>query len=186
MKTLLAICLLLPSLCYGQTYDSLAYDFINQKINEDNTHHYSLSLFPIEIDSALNDNRDFVFFYLKESDSVATDSVGFGCLMLDSMCGFKDLYCEPFWNQLDYNNSTEWDKDRLPKRQRYIPRRESKRRASSAYSMSRPIFFDNGTRAILFIDMIHAPLVASGYIELYELQRDGTWKMVKQRMLWLS
>ena len=54
------------------------------------------------------------------------------------------------------------------------------------YYMSKPIFSEDGRIAILYVSIIWAPLFGRGYVELYELQEDGTWKMTAQHNTWMS
>ncbi len=110
-------------------------------------------------------------------------------LMMDAGYFFSDTLGGMFpISQVDsiskQNNRSRWKRRDITPQQKL--KRSPPRDGKGYYYLARPIFSKDGNMAILYVDIIWAPMFGRGYIELYELKDDETWEMIAQVMTWMS
>lgn len=184
MKFIIVLSALASLYSSAQKNDGIIYSFINQKLSQDSLFGYRLSENRIEIDTNRLDLTDLLAFYYYQTDTNYNVD-WLTSFMFDTSFFYEGLFDNSFWNQIKENNSGKgWDKKKIIEAQ--TKGKKCKDKSRRWFKLSQPIFFDDGNKALVFIDVIHAELFGRGYFEIYELDTDGKWVQTHQAMTWMS
>ncbi|MCT4666063.1 MAG: hypothetical protein N4A45_12615 [Flavobacteriales bacterium] len=152
------------------------YDFINQKLESDSLLESILQLKPINLDTSevLEHLLFELFMSIKEKNNDKWIDL------------HKQLHKSNIKNQVIHNNSIKRFKRRHLHKNQIKNNLFRKSKFGTLY-LSFPILFKikNQEYAYIEISIINAPLFGQGYYEIYK-KTQGKWKMITQRMTWMS
>lgn len=185
--SLILLLIILTERVVAQKHSSSVYEIINKKIELDNL-------------SRCNFYYKTIFIEPDDLKCISDSLNNRTCIVVDSnekiIEQYKRWYFDSsihkpikidlaFIKQININNKAFWfKKSKIIKQENFI--RKINKSDKRVFRISRPIFFDNGKRAVLFYYFYNQFMDTKYFFEIYSKNPNNEWNRTYTRLIWLS